>query len=124
MTATANAPAAPSQATPTPSVKPRYSVDGSKEAYELRIEMPGVPKEGVSIDLDQNVLTVRGQRRSKAPSQWKNLHKELNDFDFVLRLRLNAPVDEGRLAATMECGVLQVRLPVAEEAKPRRIEIQ
>lgn len=124
MTATANAPTAPSQASSPPAVKPRYSVDGSHEAYELWIEMPGVPKEGVSINLDQNVLTVRGQRKSRVPSQWRSLHKELNEVDFMLRLRLNAPVDENRLTAAMENGVLQIRLPVAEEARPRRIEIQ
>lgn len=107
-----------------PAVKPRYSVDGGKDGYELKVELPGVPKEGISVNLDNSVLTIHAKRKSAVPSHWKVLNRELNDLDFVLRLKLNAPVDAEKMSATLENGVLSLRLPVKEAAKPRRIEVQ
>lgn len=104
--------------------KPRYQVDGDQNAHVVRIEMPGVPKSGVKIDLDKDLLTIRGDRVAAAPPNGKTLHRELSDLHFLLRLRLNTPVDESRMTATMEDGVLQLTLPVKEAAKPRRIEVQ
>lgn len=107
-----------------PAAKPRYFVDGTKEAYEVRVEVPGVSKEDVSIHLEDSLLTVHAKRKSAAPSGSKPLHRELNDLDFMLRLRLNTEVDEDKMTAALEHGVLTLRLPVKETAKPRRIEIQ
>ncbi len=108
----------------SPAVKPRYFVDGTTEAYEVRVELPGVGKDGVSIDLDENLLTLRAKRKPSAPAEWKPLHRELSDLDYLLRLRLNTQVDEAKMSATLADGVLTLRLPVKEAAKPRRIEVQ
>lgn len=114
----------PSTAADSSAVKPRYFVDGTKEAYEARIELPGVAKEGLSIDLDENVLTVRARRKPAAAADWKPLHRELGAADYLLRLKLSTQVDESKLTATLEHGVLTLRLPVKEAVKPRRIEVQ
>lgn len=103
--------------------KPRYAVTSTDEAYTLRVELPGVAKDGVSIDSDKGVLTIQGQRKSAAPESWKPLHRELNHTSYVLRLKLNARVDEDKLTAQLADGVLNVTLPVREAAKPRRIEV-
>jgi HSP20 family protein len=105
-------------------MKPRYFVDGTQEAYEVRVELPGVPKEGVSINLEENVLTLRAKRTPCALSDWKTLHRELSGLDFLLRLRLNTQVDEEKMTAALENGILTLKLPVKEAAKPRRIEVQ
>lgn len=105
-------------------LKPAYSVDNSEHAYDVRVELPGVPKGGVRVDLHENVLTIRGDRQVKAPDSWRPLHRELPDLDFQLRLRLNAPVDEDKMKATLEDGVLTLNLPIRETAMPRRIEVQ
>lgn len=110
--------------TDTPATKPRYFVDGTKEAYEVRVELPGVAKEGVSINLEENVLSIHAKRKATAPADSKPLHRELSDLDFLLRLRLNTEVDEDKMTAALEHGVLTLRLPVKETAKPRRIEVQ
>ena len=110
--------------TSTPAAKPRYFVDGTKEAYEVRVELPGVAKDGVSVNLEENVLTIHAKRKSAAPADSKPLHRELSGLDFTLRLRLNTEVDEEKMTATLEHGVLTLRLPVKETAKPRRIEVQ
>lgn len=116
--------AAPAAPAPPSAVKPRYAVDGSDEAYEVRVELPGVPKDGITVDLDENVLTLRAKRKASAQEGWKTLHREMSDLDFILRLRLNAQVDESKMSAGLDNGVLTLRLPVKEAAKPRRIEVQ
>ena len=104
--------------------KPLYNVIGNTDAYEVRVELPGVAKSGVKIDLEDNVLSIRGERQSATPEGWKTLHRELSSLGYQLRLRLNTPVDEDKLTANLENGVLTLKLPLKEAAKPRRIEVQ
>ncbi len=104
--------------------KPIYRVLEGQDALEVRIELPGVPKSGVSIRLEDSVLTVRGRRAPTLPETWKPLHREIPAEDALLRLRLNTAVDEDRLEARLEQGVLSLRLPLRETARPRQIEIQ
>lgn len=104
--------------------KPIYRVLDGQEAHEVRIELPGVPKSGVSIRLEDGVLTVHGRREPCPPDNWKPLHREIPAQDSLLRLRINTPVDEDRLEARLEHGVLNLRLPLRETARPRQIEIQ
>jgi len=104
--------------------KPIYRVLDGQDACEVRIELPGVPRSGVSIHLDDGVLTVQGRRTQTVPETWKPLHREIPAADSLLRLRLNTPVDEDRLEARLEQGVLNLRLPLREAARPRQIEIQ
>lgn len=104
--------------------KPIYRVLADEDACSVQIELPGVPKSGVSIRLEDGVLTVQGRRTQTVPETWKPLYREIQTEDALLRLRLNAPVDEDRLEARLEQGVLSLRVPLRETARPRQIEIQ
>ena len=103
--------------------KPLYNVNGNAEAYEVRVEMPGVPKSGVKLDLEDNILTVRGERNTTVPEGMKALHRELSPLSYLLRLRLNTPVEEDKMTAKLEDGVLTLLLPLKEVAKPRQIPV-
>jgi len=103
--------------------KPLYNVNGNAEAYEVRVEMPGVPKSGVKLDLEDNILTIRGERNTTVPEGMKALHRELSPLSYLLRLRLNTPVEEDKMTAKLEDGVLTLRLPLKEVAKPRQIPV-
>ncbi len=103
--------------------KPLYNVNGNAEAYEVRVEMPGVPKSGVKLDLEDNILTVRGERNTTVAEGMKALHRELSPLSYLLRLRLNTPVEEDKMTAKLEDGVLTLRLPLKEVAKPRQIPV-
>ena len=81
--------------------KPLYNVIGGADAYEVRVELPGVPKNGVKLDLDDNILTVRGERNTTVPEGMKTLHRELSPLNYLLRLRLNTPVDEEKVTAKL-----------------------
>ena len=103
--------------------KPRYSTAGTDTAFTVKVELPGVAKDSVSISYDQSVLTIQAPRRVAAPESWKPLHRELNDLGYALRLRLNTPIDEDKVAAQFADGVLSVTLPIRGAAKPRQIAI-
>ncbi|MHB1080582.1 MAG: Hsp20/alpha crystallin family protein [Prosthecobacter sp.] len=103
--------------------KPLYNVNGNAEAFEIRVELPGVPKSNVKLDLEENILTVRGERSTTVPEGMKALHRELSPLSYLLRLRLNAPVSEDQMTAKLEDGVLTLRLPLKEVAKPRQIPV-
>lgn len=104
--------------------KPLYNVNGGTDAYEVRVELPGVPKNGVKLDLEDSILTVRGERNTTVPEGMKALHRELSPLSYLLRLRLNTPVDEDKMTAKLEDGVLAIKLPLKEVAKPRQIAVQ
>jgi HSP20 family protein len=104
-------------------VRPRYTVDGDKESYSIRVELPGVKKDNLDINLDGELLTIRAKRNGMVPAGWKTLHRELLEDDFVLRLKLNASVNESKLAARLEDGVLIITLPIKDAVKPRTIPV-
>lgn len=103
--------------------KPLYHINGTPDAHEVRVELPGVPRSGVKLDLEENLLTVRGERASNAREGLKTLHRELSPLNYLLRLRLNTPVDEEKMTAKLEDGVLSITLPLKEAAKPRQITV-
>ena len=103
--------------------KPLYKINGTAEAYEVRVEMPGVPKSSVKLDFEDSILTVRGERSTTVPEGLKALHRELSPVGYLLRLRLNTPVNEEQMTAKLEDGVLTLRLPLMEVAKPRQIPV-
>lgn len=116
-------PAAPAAGVSESLQKPRYAVARKDDAFVIRVDMPGVPKAGVNIEFHDDVLSIRGERGAEAPAAWKPLHQELCTQGYQLHLRINALVDESRLTASLEDGVLTLTLPVKPATRPRRIDV-
>ena len=95
----------------------------SRSRPQVPLHAAGVPKSGVKLDLEDNILTVRGERTSNAREGLKALHRELSPLNYLLRLRLNTPVDEDKMTAKLEDGVLAITLPLRQTAKPRQITV-
>lgn len=104
--------------------RPHYDVSSDDTGYDVSVRMPGVNRSGSTVTLEKGTLTVEGSVTEAAPEEWRRLHRELSDRDFRLQLRLNIEVEEGSISARTEDGVLKVRLPIAEAAKPRSIVIE
>lgn len=103
--------------------RPLYNVSENEDAFNVRVSLPGVSREGVDISLEDDTLTVVGTRGNAVPEGWRPLRREIADGDFRLSLRLNVPVNEATIKARVEDGVLDLSLPKAEEVKPRKIKI-
>jgi HSP20 family protein len=95
----------------------------SGDHFVLHCDLAGIDPGSVDINVDGRVLTIRAERsaRTDADVQW--LRRERVTGTFERRLTLGDGLDLGRIDATWQDGVLTVTIPVAEAAKPRRIEI-
>ena len=104
-------------------LRPHYEVHQDGD-YTVKVYMPGVGKEGVDIVIDNKALSIEGIRqKSYVGENWRPRYREIPAADYRLRLELNIPVDENKISAKTEHGVLILTLPVEEAAKPRKITV-
>ena len=89
----------------------------------VHFDLPGVDPASVELTVDRNVLTVRAERRWARGEGVEVVASERAQGTFTRQLFLGDSLDPDRIEATYEQGVLTVRIPVAEQAKPRRIEV-
>jgi HSP20 family protein len=104
---------------------PLVNVWEDEEAFRVEAELPGVKQENLQIEVTQrNVLTISGERQPEPEGNgtWHRRERGLGRFQRVLTLP--APVEPDKVEAKLENGVLQLVLPKAEEAKPRRIAVK
>jgi HSP20 family protein len=88
-------------------------------------ELPGVKKDQVKVTFENGILTVDGQRKStETPKEANVLLNEMQIRDFSRSIRINVEVDVNNIAAELEDGILSVRLPKQEVAKPKQIEVK
>ena len=101
------------------------SVNESAEQVTVRDELPGVSKEDIAVNVNNDVLTISGER--KAPERKENeqyIRNEISYGKFERSLSLPYPVDVEKVMASQENGVLTVVLPKHENAKPKQITIR
>jgi len=104
---------------------PALDVEETEDAFNLHVELPGVAAEDVDVSLEENVLTISGERRFYDEKQADGFRRIERHFGrFHRAVRLPDRVDPDRVAASYRDGLLMISVPKAEEAKPRRIQIQ
>jgi HSP20 family protein len=92
------------------------------DTFVLEFDLPGVAPDTLDIDVERNVLTIKAERPSRS-GDWEMLASERPTGLFSRQLVLGDNLDLDRVEANYEGGVLRLRVPVAEKAKPRKIEI-
>lgn len=96
----------------------------TESAYTVSVDLPGVTKEDISISVHDNVLTLKGERKSETEeSNDGNYRVERWRGAFERTFRLPKDVKQDDIQARYENGVLHVTVPKAEEAKPKLIEV-
>ncbi|WP_327308466.1 Hsp20/alpha crystallin family protein [Streptomyces sp. NBC_01298] len=94
------------------------------DAYVIAFDLPGVSTEAIDIDVERNMLTVRAERRPADNSD--AVQMELSERPlgvFSRQVMLADTLDTERIEADYDAGVLTLRIPIAERAKPRKISI-
>jgi HSP20 family protein len=103
---------------------PPVDIYDTDDALVLKAELPGVSKDDVSIEVHHNTLTLRGERKHEAEVKEENYHRVERAYGtFQRSFVLPTMVDQDKVQATYQDGVLELRLPKLESAKPRRIAI-
>ena len=92
------------------------------DTFVLEFDLPGVRPETVDIDVERNVLTIKAERPA-SNGDWEMLASERPRGLFSRQLVLGDNLDLESVRADYDSGVLRLRIPVAERAKPRKIEV-
>jgi HSP20 family protein len=96
----------------------------AKDAYLIRAELPGMKREDIKVEVKDGTLVLSGERKSEKPAEGVEYrHVERVAAKFWRSFSLPETVKQDSIEATYKDGVLEIRVPKAEEAKPRQIEI-
>ncbi len=93
------------------------------DSFVVHFDLPGIDPGSIDLTVDRNVLTVKAERRWAPAEGQEVLTAERPQGSFSRQLFLAESLDADHIEATYDAGVLTLRIPVAEKAKPRRVEI-
>lgn len=102
---------------------PVTNIHETDEAYVLTMEMPGVEKNNVSVELDGDQLVVSGEKSEKVEAKGL-LRREIRSEKFRRSFQIGDSVDREHIKAKLEHGVLKLTLPKRPERVGRRVEVQ
>ena len=107
-----------------PSKYPAVDVLESKDSYLVRAELPGMKKEDIKVEVNEGTLTISGESKSEKPAEGVEYrHVERVATKFWRSFSLPEIAKQDGIEAAYKDGILEIRVPKAEEAKPRQIEI-
>jgi HSP20 family protein len=101
---------------------PDVDILENQEAITLRADLPGVKKENVNINIQEGILTLTATVEPLEKNH-QLLYREYDVGGYSRRFTLGERIDQSKITANLENGVLTLHLPKAEEEKPRKIEI-
>lgn len=103
-------------------ITPPVDIYERGEGLTVKADLPGVGKEDLDVRVENNLLTIRGKAGHVAPGD--PIYREYGLVNFFRQFDLNEKVDQTRISAELNHGVLTLTLPRAEEAKPRKIDVK
>ena len=109
------------QATP---LVPAVDIWEDTEGIVLEADLPGVSKDTLSVGVDGETLTVEGSVSLGEPAKLRDIYAEVRVARYRRSFVLGRDLDTEKISANMKNGVLRLRIPKREAAKPRRIQVQ
>ena len=104
---------------------PRLDISELEASFEVVVDLPGVKTEDVNVELDDDELTISGERKTLTDETDGKLHRtERFSGEFLRRVTLPATVDREKIEASIDNGVLRVVLPKSETVMPKKIEVK
>jgi HSP20 family protein len=107
--------------------KPATDIAETDKEFLFKAELPGVKKEDISVELEGNTLTIKGERKQEKEEKDKKMHRVERFYgSFMRSFTLPENVNAKAISAEMKEGVLQVHLPktAAPESKPTKVEVK
>ena len=105
----------------TTAIRPASNICEEKEAVVLRLEMPGVAKDGIKVNIENDTLSVQGHRDINGDGEY--LLQERRTGDYQATYTIDQRVNRDKVEAVMDNGILTLKLHVKDEVKPRKIEV-
>ena len=108
----------------TASWYPACDVFEDKDSVKILAELPGVKPEDVKLSLENNLLTIRGEKKQQAEERTERVHRYERSYGaFERSFALPSTVDPDKISASFQNGILTVTVPKAERARPREIPV-
>ena len=109
----------------TSSWYPACDVFEDKDAVKIVAELPGVKPEDVKVSLENNLLSIRGEKKQEAEERSERIHRYERSYgSFERTFMLPSTVEGDKISAQYQNGVLTIIVPKAERARPREIPVQ
>jgi HSP20 family protein len=103
---------------------PAVDIYETENEIIVQAELPGVDRKDISLNLEKNVLTLKGERRFEKETKQENYHRiERSYGGFSRAFSIPAVVDEDKIRADYKDGILKIGLPKKEQVKPKQIQI-
>jgi HSP20 family protein len=103
---------------------PAADIVENKESFVVKAELPGIKKEDIKIALQNNLLTISGEKKKEVETKDQTVHHLERSYGaFYRTFELPVMVNQSKIKAEFVDGILTVELPKAEEAKPKEISI-
>jgi HSP20 family protein len=93
------------------------------DTFLIQLDLPGVDPDSIDLTVEQNVLTVHAERRPSLSDEAERVVGERTYGTFSRQVFLGETLDVDRLSADYDDGVLTIKIPIAEQAKPRKISV-
>jgi HSP20 family protein len=103
-------------------VPPPVDIYETADGLIVKADLPGVSKDKLNVRVENNLLTIRGEAAHVAPGD--PIYTEYGLVNFFRQFELNERVDQSKISAELNHGVLTLNLPKAEEAKPKKIDVK
>ncbi|NUO82863.1 Hsp20/alpha crystallin family protein [candidate division KSB1 bacterium] len=105
--------------------EPAVDISETADEYQIHADLPGLTKDEVKINYEDGVISIRGEKKQEKEDKQKNYHRLERSYGMFERsFRLPNRVEIGKIEAKFKDGVLTLRLPKSEEAKPKEIPIR
>jgi HSP20 family protein len=103
---------------------PAVDVSETDSEMVVRAELPGMTQDDIEVNLQDNVLTLKGEKKQEKKEEKENYHRVERSYgSFSRSFTLPAGVNQDEVKATFKDGVLEIAMPKTEEAKPKKIAI-
>ena len=113
------------QALATTTWRPLVDIFEDDQAIVIKAELPEMEEKDIQIDLDNNLLTIKGERKLEKEEKKESYHRVERFYGtFQRTFELPATVDREEISASYDKGVLKVTLPKKEESKPKKVQIE
>jgi HSP20 family protein len=103
---------------------PHTDIYEREDAIVVMAEMPGVKRDDVDVNLENNELMVSGHAEEPRVEGHELCYAEYETGDYRRRFRISSPINAEKIDASMKNGVLRVVLPKSKEAKPRKVQVK
>jgi HSP20 family protein len=117
-------PEGPEEALTTTSFAPPVDIYEDEHTITLKMEVPGIEEKDIDVRIENNTLTVHGERKFEKEEKEENFRRVERQYgSFTRSFTLPSSVDTGQVSADYEKGVLKIKLAKKAEAKPKQIKV-